>query len=48
MLAFAASNSVAPAQAGAHYVYHARTTREIGTSLRWCDVACFCETGRLR
>ena len=41
MFAFAASNSVAPAQAGAHRVSKSRTTGEIGISLRWCDEVCF-------
>lgn len=45
MFAFAASNSVAPAHAGAHGVYQSRTTGEIGTSLRWCDVARFSALG---
>jgi hypothetical protein len=47
MFAFAACKSVAPAQAGAYYVYQSWTTSEIGSSLRWCDVACFGETGGL-
>ena len=47
MFALISPNSVAPAQAGAHRVFRSRTTSEIGTSLRWCDVACFCETGGL-
>ena len=41
MFASAASNSVAPAQAGAHHLSKSRTTGEIGTSFRWSDVACF-------
>jgi hypothetical protein len=45
MFALIPSNSVAPAQAGAHYVSQSRTTGEIGTSLRWCDGACFVEFG---
>lgn len=41
MFASAASNSVAPAQARAHHLSKSRTSGEIGTSLRWCEVACF-------
>jgi hypothetical protein len=36
-LIFTNKNTVAPAQAGVHYVCPSRTTGEIGTSLRWCD-----------
>ena len=36
-LIFTNKNTVAPAQAGAHYVCPSRTTGEIGTSLRSCD-----------
>ena len=43
----AATNTVAPAKAGAHDVSLRKPTGEIGTSLRWCDVRCFDEFGGL-
>jgi hypothetical protein len=39
MLNLATTHTVAPAKAGAHHVSPRKPTGEIGTSLRWCDVA---------